>query len=114
MALAPSRPLRGWAAHWSGGSKILSSSTFDLQLKQMIKFKQYDVVQVVQINIFRNNYDSWKINRQAPKIGDVGTIVEILSSPDQSIRYVVESVAKNGETLWLSDLEEEELQLLSL
>jgi hypothetical protein len=39
----------------------------------------------------------------APLVGDVGTIVEILTSPGVDDRYVVECVAPDGSTIWLVD-----------
>ena len=55
------------------------------------------------------SYDGWRINQRPPRVGDVGTIVEILQAPGLSDRYVVETSGPDGITVWLGDFQAEEL-----
>jgi hypothetical protein len=55
------------------------------------------------------SYDGWCVNRRPPRVGDVGTVVDILRAPELPDRYVVEASGPDGITIWLGDLEAEEL-----
>lgn len=72
--------------------------------------KQYDVVRVTLLseNIDR---DGWKINTRAPKVGDTGTVVEILEAEGHPDRYVVECVSPDGSTIWLAEFVREEIAI---
>lgn len=74
-------------------------------------FDKYDVVRVVRLLRPLLDYDDWKVNKQNPKIGDIGTVVEILQASNQPPRFVVEAMDAEGITLWLSDFLSAELEL---
>jgi hypothetical protein len=47
-----------------------------------------------------------------PQIGDVGTIVLVHTvRADQEVAFLVECVGKNGNTRWLADILQSELEL---
>ena len=48
--------------------------------------------------------------QRAPRLGDVGTIVELQPS-DGRTRYLVESDDGDGEIIWLAAFDEEEIRL---
>lgn len=48
--------------------------------------------------------------QRAPRLGDIGTIVELQPSSDGS-RYLVESDDGDGEIIWLASFSEEEIEL---
>ena len=76
----------------------------------MSELKQYNVVLVRQLLRSLDEYGSWGVNQRPPQVGDIGAIVEILQAPGLRDCYVVESVAKNGKTIWLDDFWAEELE----
>lgn len=57
-----------------------------------------------------DSYDGWGINRRAPMVGDIGTIIDILSIPDGPDRYVVECPGPDGVDIWLGDFLARELE----
>jgi hypothetical protein len=75
--------------------------------------EQYSVVRVVKLMRPINDYNGWNINKRPPQIGDIGTIVEILQAQNLPIHYLVESVDTRGYTIWLSDIETGEIELVS-
>ena len=48
--------------------------------------------------------------QRVPRLGDIGTVVEIQPSADGS-RYLVESDDGDGEIIWLASFAEEEIEL---
>jgi len=78
-----------------------------------MKLKQYEIVRVVKMLHPAEYYDGWKLNKRPPRLGDVGTIVEILNAPNLAPNYVVEAISPNGIPDWLGDFLEEELELIS-
>jgi len=48
--------------------------------------------------------------QRAPRLGDIGMIVEVQPSSDGS-RYLVESDDGDGEIIWLASFSEEEIEL---
>jgi hypothetical protein len=52
--------------------------------------RYYARVRVVDLKQSPGNYDCWQLNRRPPQIGDVGTIVDVLTVPDAPDTYVVE------------------------
>jgi hypothetical protein len=75
----------------------------------MDAFAQYSAVQIVALSKPADAYDSWGINRRAPAIGDIGTIVEILRGDDGAVTYVVECVNPDGSAEWLDEFTSSEL-----
>lgn len=76
----------------------------------MQSLKLYSEVRIHQL--LRGNddaYDDWGVNRRRPRLGDVGTLIEILQAPGAQDRYVVECCAADGVSEWLADFEADEL-----
>lgn len=76
----------------------------------MDQLKQYHLARIVQLLLPPEVYDGWRINRRPPQIGDAGTIVEILQAPGLSHKYILESSASDGTTIWLGDFDAEEIE----
>ena len=64
-----------------------------------MKFNQYSVVKIISINR-KINADDFDLNKRAPKVGDIATIIEIYEKP--SLGYELECTDKNGITEWLA------------
>jgi len=77
-----------------------------------MEFKEYDVVQVVQLLHSPEYYDGWKLNKRPPKIGDEGTLLNIATAPDLPTHFIVEAASEDGDTDWLGEFVEEELELV--
>ena len=75
--------------------------------------KQYEQARVRQLIRSTETYNGWRVNTRAPQVGDVGTVVDILSAPGLPDNYVVECSAPDGRTLWLGDFTAEELEPLA-
>lgn len=76
----------------------------------MGQLKQYCLARIVQLLHPPEMYDGWRINRRLPQVGDVGTIVEILQVPGLPNKYILESSASDGTTIWLGDFDAEEIE----
>ena len=75
---------------------------------------QYAVVRVRQLLRPPEEYDGWKVNRRPPRVGDVGTIVDVLTTPGvEEEDYVVECSGPDGVDEWLGDFTFEELELVT-
>jgi hypothetical protein len=73
----------------------------------------YALVRVRQLVRPPEEYDGWKVNKRPPQVGDVGTIVDVLTAPGlQEEDYVVECSGPDGVDLWLGDFSFDELELL--
>jgi hypothetical protein len=75
-------------------------------------FIQYEIVRIVQLKRAPEKYNEWRINQRAPKVGDIGCLIDILMASGYPNSYVVEAVAPDGTTIWLADFEEDELKLV--
>jgi hypothetical protein len=71
--------------------------------------KPYQTVRIATLRNPPEHYDPWCVNQRAPRVGDVGTIVDILNAPGAPTKYVIECSAPDGGTIWLSDFVAEEL-----
>ena len=74
--------------------------------------KPYVVVKVRQLTQVPEAYNGWKLNQRHPQVGDVGTLVDVLTGFSMPSKYVVESCAADGLTIWLADFFKEELELV--
>jgi hypothetical protein len=54
-----------------------------------------------------------KDNLRTPQVGDVGTIVDILRTPNARHVYIVECCNDAGETIWLCEFQADELEMYS-
>lgn len=70
---------------------------------------QYSAVKVVALTKPLEAYDGWRVNRRAPAVGDVGTIIEILRGPAGEVAYVVECGLADGTVEWLGDFAPHEI-----
>lgn len=71
------------------------------------RISQYSSVKIVKLIQGKSDYNGWNTNKRLPKIGDTGTVVEILEAEGNIKRFVVECIDRNGLTIWLSDFCEE-------
>jgi hypothetical protein len=69
-----------------------------------------DAVRVVQLREPAVQHLAVANAQRAPRLGDVGTIVELQPS-DGAMRYLVESDDGDGEIVWLAAFEAEEIKL---
>ena len=76
----------------------------------MTVLEQYQLVRVKQLLQSPSEYDCWRVNRRPPKIGDVGTLLDILRADGLPDRFVVESCESNGTAVWLADFQRDELE----
>ena len=72
--------------------------------------EQNGLVRIRKLLLPPAEYDGWRVNRHPPQVGDIGTLLDILRSPGLPDRYVVESSATDGITVWLRDFAAEELE----
>ena len=75
-----------------------------------MEFKQYDVIRVLDIT----NPEKLKgcesgLGYSAPKVGDIGTIVEIYTTP--SLGYDIECCDEKGCTEWLVVFEPSDIEM---
>ena len=50
------------------------------------------------------------MNQRPPALGDVGTLLDILTAPGVPRKYVVECSGKDGVSIWLADFFEDEIE----
>jgi hypothetical protein len=73
----------------------------------------YTRVRVCKLEHKEESYDGWGINQKAPRVGDVGFLMDILRAPDLPAKFVVEmSDPSDGTVIWLSEFYREELEPL--
>ena len=83
-----------------------------VEIDDRMSLQQYCLVRVVSLNQPLGSYDGWQLNQRAPRIGDVGTIVEVLAAPDLRCAYVVENADQRGVTVWLGEFSADELEVV--
>jgi hypothetical protein len=72
----------------------------------------YDLIKVLtSLDASRSIGGSSSVER-GPIAGDVGTVLEVWSSPDGSSVFMAECVNREGYTVWLCEFEEHEVELL--
>jgi hypothetical protein len=74
-----------------------------------VSLQQYGVVRVIRLLRSPDAYDGWRFNQRPPRVGDRGTIVDILRAPGLPDNYVVEASGPDGVTVWLGDFTADEL-----
>jgi hypothetical protein len=67
---------------------------------------EHDVVRIVRLRTSGRHFSGTEGVRRAPRVGDVGTIVNV---PDPGA-FMVECVAPDGGTVWLADFRRDELE----
>lgn len=76
----------------------------------MTDLRQYHEVRIRRLLRLPGAYDGWGFNQRAPRVGDVGTVLDILDVPGSKTGYVVECSGPDGVTVWLGDFTAEELE----
>jgi hypothetical protein len=76
----------------------------------MGELRQYEQVRVVRLLRPAEHYDGWRLNKRAPAVGDVGSLIDIHQAPGSPDDYVVETSGPDGVTIWLGDFLAEELE----
>lgn len=79
-------------------------------MKQQLKL--FTTVCIKQFVSATNDYDNFGFNQRPPQVGDTGAVVDILTAEMRPSKYVVESVASNGDTVWLAEFFAEELEVV--
>ncbi len=68
----------------------------------MPTLEQYGLVRVIKLKHPPEKYNGWGINQRGPRVGDVGTILDILHAPNLPDDYIVESsCGPDGNDIWL-------------
>ena len=79
----------------------------------MATLRQYGMVRVRRLLRPPDAYDGWRVNLRPPRVGDVGTVLDVLSGiNDGPDGYVVESSGPDGVSVWLGDFLATELEPL--
>jgi len=73
-------------------------------------FKEYDTVKIKTLKENIRKFDGTASVKRSPQIGDKGIIVYVLGLTDGEVKYVVEAVNADGETIWVADFWESELE----
>lgn len=68
-------------------------------------------VVIVKLSQPLEGYNGWGMNQRLPKVGDRGTIIDILKADHLPDKYVVEHESSQPE--WLAEFWEDELALLN-
>lgn len=74
--------------------------------------EQYDLVRIRRLLHPTDAavYNGWGVNVRSPKVGDVGTVVDVLTALGLPLRYVVECSDDNGARQWLGEFQPEEIE----
>lgn len=79
----------------------------------MQRLEMHDVVRVARLDVTDRPYDGSPGTMRAPRIGDEGTVVWVDEEGPARGSAMVECVADDGTTIWLSDFTEHELELVA-
>jgi hypothetical protein len=79
----------------------------------MTPLKQYGLVRVRKLLKTPEHYNGWGINQKPPAIGDIGTLIDILTAKGLPNSFVVESSGPDGVSIWLGDFSEEEIEAIT-
>ena len=72
--------------------------------------RQYGLVRIRRLLNAPDTYDGWRVNQRLPRVGDVGTLLDVLTAPGHPDRYVVECSGEDGISVWLADFLAEEIE----
>lgn len=76
------------------------------------KFYDYDTVRVLCVPV-DSAQKLWEGSIREPRVGDIGTIVEINNRTPLLPKYVIECVSRDGRTIWMAEFESFQLELVS-
>jgi hypothetical protein len=71
--------------------------------------KEYDAIKICSLREPNRSYDGTEGIMREPRVGDTGTVVDVLGEHSKGMMYVVECVNPEGNTVWLADFWESEL-----
>lgn len=74
-------------------------------------FKEYDTVRVISLPHITPVL--WNGSSRNPRIGDIGSVVDIVLSQSRLPRFTVECVSPDGRTVWMAELDSDHLELVS-
>ena len=74
-------------------------------------FEEYSIVRIVELKTANRPFDSSETVKEPPKVGDIGTIVHITTNSKEPI-YIVEKTNSLGQTIWLADFLQDEIELV--
>ena len=63
--------------------------------------RENQVVRVARLLRSPDHYNGWRLNQRAPRVDDVGTILDVLHAPGLPDSYVVECCGTDGSAVWL-------------
>ena len=81
-------------------------------LRAVQVLRQYGLVSIRQLLWPPAEYNGWRVNQRPPAVGDVGTLLHILTVLGLPDRFVVESSGPDGVSVWLADFAATELDPL--
>lgn len=70
----------------------------------------YQQVRVMKLLRDPKDYNGWNLNKRLPSPGDIGTLIDVLHATGLPDHYVVEKTGSDGDTIWLSEFTEDELE----
>ena len=76
--------------------------------------QEYSPVRVRQLLRSTDAYDGWGCNQRPPRVGDVGTVVDVMGTrglPSSHV-YIVECCDPEGVPLWLGEFSAEEIEAI--
>lgn len=76
----------------------------------MATLEQYALVRVIRLKHPPEKYDGWRVNTRGPRVGDIGTILDILHAPNLPDDYIVQASGTDGMPIWLGDFDADELE----
>lgn len=65
--------------------------------------REYGPVRVRRLLDPPERYDGWRLNQRPPRVGDVGTLIDVFTAAGHADRYVVECCTADGFTVWLAE-----------
>lgn len=78
----------------------------------MSTIRQYDVVRVLRLNPPRLRTASVETRPRGPRVGDIACVCHEYDPSDPNAPVAAEMVDEEGHTVWLADLERDELELV--
>jgi hypothetical protein len=76
----------------------------------MSRLQQYQLVRVRKLLKKPEEYGGMGFDMKQPAVGDIGTLIDIWYTPGVPKGYEVEASGKDGITIWLCTLCEDELE----
>ncbi len=71
-------------------------------------FEIFDIVRIRSLKVPEREVDGSSAEPPQPRVGEVGSVVDTLGDG----LYLVEHITDDGETIWLAEFDESELELV--